>query len=167
MNTQAISVGNVMSRVNRICFAAVRERLVHERDHHWSEQRAMIAEREYRRFLCLAALHAGQPLVPVGDIDEFWHYHILDTRAYAEDCQIVLGRFLHHCPQRVATSPVEDATHRANFAKTCELYMAVFGEPYGKSTDLASCSSCDSSSCHGYTLPDLPGSSLHPELEVG
>src|SRR4051812_46443815 len=57
-----------------------------------------VAERVYRQFL---TLHTGYPErihVPSELIDLIWHYHILDTHKYAEDCQRIFGRFLHHDP---------------------------------------------------------------------
>ena len=29
-------------------------------------------------------------------MDGFWHMHILDTKAYREDCQKIFGRFIDH-----------------------------------------------------------------------
>lgn len=31
-------------------------------------------------------------------VDPFWHAHILDTRAYAQFCEQVVGGFMHHVP---------------------------------------------------------------------
>jgi len=63
----------------------------------WTATRASAAESQYRRFLALCA--AGQPPPqPLADADELWHLHILDTIAYAADCQRIFGEFLHHIP---------------------------------------------------------------------
>lgn len=37
-------------------------------------------------------------IVPNKYIDIFWHEHILDSRAYFEDCQEIFGEYLHHNP---------------------------------------------------------------------
>ena len=54
------------------------------------------AELDYRRFLHLHILYPGMELVPTKMIDEVWHQHILDTRAYSGDCERIFGHFLHH-----------------------------------------------------------------------
>jgi hypothetical protein len=61
------------------------------------------AVRSYQRFLVLHLLHPDQRICPVAPIDSdgLWHAHILDTRAYGDDCQRIFGRFLHHDPNPV------------------------------------------------------------------
>lgn len=56
------------------------------------------AEQEYRRFLTLKCFYPSIALVPSKTVDAIWHAHILDTRAYREDCQDVFGRFIDHYP---------------------------------------------------------------------
>lgn len=43
-----------------------------------------LMETEYRRFLALRLAHPDSEIVPCKLVDEVWHRHILDTRAYAE-----------------------------------------------------------------------------------
>ena len=38
----------------------------------------------------------AQVLSPPAAIDKVWHLHVLDTRAYAADCQSLCGRMIHH-----------------------------------------------------------------------
>lgn len=64
----------------------------------WSLEQADHAEKWYKRYLFFCAKYDDLPLVPLGDIDHFWHQHILDTRKYAADCEHVFGFFLHHFP---------------------------------------------------------------------
>ena len=64
----------------------------------FTPQRLAQAEMDYRRFLHLHLLYPGLEIVPTKLIDEVWHQHILDTRAYAKDCQELFGEFLHHYP---------------------------------------------------------------------
>lgn len=35
-------------------------------------------------------------LVPSSDVELLWQLHILDTRRYAADCQLLCGAFVHH-----------------------------------------------------------------------
>jgi hypothetical protein len=63
----------------------------------WSSDFLNKIELEYRKFWKL--VQSGQSnLVPTKYVDEFWHYHILDTRKYHSDCEQFLGKFLHHFP---------------------------------------------------------------------
>ncbi len=52
----------------------------------------------YLMFLCLIYLYPNRKLVPNQEIDRVWHYHILDTMKYAQDCEMLFGRFIHHFP---------------------------------------------------------------------
>eukprot|EP01116_Phalansterium_solitarium_P017493 TRINITY_DN431_c0_g1_i1.p1 TRINITY_DN431_c0_g1~~TRINITY_DN431_c0_g1_i1.p1 ORF type:complete len:232 (+),score=15.46 TRINITY_DN431_c0_g1_i1:172-867(+) len=49
----------------------------------------------YRMFLTVKAIDRTLP-PPDVEVDKIWHKHILQTRKYAEDCQLVFGEFLHH-----------------------------------------------------------------------
>jgi hypothetical protein len=65
---------------------------------HWRTQWCEIAEVEYKRFLTLRLLWPKQVAVPTTFIDQMWHYHILATKTYREDCKRVFGTFLDHDP---------------------------------------------------------------------
>jgi len=64
----------------------------------WTEEYTDKVEIWYRRFLALSLKYPQKLLVVNDAVDTFWHYHILDTRKYADDCQQVFGHFLHHFP---------------------------------------------------------------------
>lgn len=64
----------------------------------WTPQKADTIEEAYKIFLLMTATVTEYPVVPTLDVDAMWHQHILDTRAYAKDCQNVFGEFLHHFP---------------------------------------------------------------------
>lgn len=42
---------------------------------------------------------ASEPLGPSQIVDEFWHAFIVRTVPYAEFCQQIAGRFIHHKPE--------------------------------------------------------------------
>src|SRR5262249_30259160 len=46
--------------------------------------------------------------MPSKVVDAFWHEFILHTRAYAQWCELTLGRFLHHTPAEVLGSKASD-----------------------------------------------------------
>lgn len=92
----------------------------------WTAEQALDAEKWYRRFLHIIAKYPDAQPVPNLPIDAFWHQHILDTRAYARDCEMAFGRFIHHYPYFGLN---DDADERdACFDHTNELYRLEFGE---------------------------------------
>lgn len=111
----------------------------------WSPERAAVAEICYKRYLkMVAAVEPSVKLVPTKEIDTVWHQHILDTRAYADDCERVFGRFLHHFPYFGLRGP-EDAHALAEaYNQTANLHLTMFGESYSSSS-----SWCGSTGCTG------------------
>jgi hypothetical protein len=92
----------------------------------WDDKTAEEAEMWYRRFLEVCVRNPEFPVVPNGVIDTFWHQHILDTRAYAQDCDMVFGEFVHHYPYFGLNG---DAQQRDDaFVETNKLYHSLFGE---------------------------------------
>lgn len=86
-------------------------------------------ETEYRKFLALRLAHPGAAIVPCKLVDEMWHRHILDTQAYANDCDRIFGFFVHHFPY-FGMRGESDAQDLADaYGETLELYRAAFGEP--------------------------------------
>jgi hypothetical protein len=114
-----------------------------------SQETVEISEKEYRRFLTLKAENPDVRLTPTPLMDLFWHAHILDTMSYAEDCEEILGRFMHHVPnfgphQKDGISFDEGKAWK----DMCRLYKERFGEEakFGGITGGANCSIDD---CHG------------------
>jgi len=93
----------------------------------WSQERADEAESQYRMFLKLCAMFPEVDVVPTGLIDEMWHQHILDTRAYAADCYAVFGKMLHHFPYFGLRGEEDAANLRRAFATTVALFSEHFG----------------------------------------
>lgn len=52
----------------------------------------------YRKWLALHICYPNVSLTPNELLDEYWHTHILDTRAYSSDCEKLFGFYLHHYP---------------------------------------------------------------------
>ncbi len=117
MNSHQINLNDI----SKLDFSAIKGSLVREEG--WTIERADAVEFEYRRFLILAKMFPNERLTPSVDVDAFWHYHILDTRKYATDCEHALGHFLHHSPS------MKDAEHdqAAVMDRMKSLYLSVFG----------------------------------------
>lgn len=95
----------------------------------WDLGYARLIESEYRKFLLLLLKYPNEAIVPAREVDEFWHYHILDTLKYEEDCKSIFGYFMHHFPY-FGMRGKEDANNlKQAWKKTCELYIECFGEP--------------------------------------
>lgn len=87
------------------------------------------AELAYRRFLTLHLRYPDRTLVPSALIDLVWHYHILDTRKYAEDCKRIFGYFLHHDPYFGIGDEDSRMKNQQAWAETQALWEKEFGEP--------------------------------------
>ncbi|RME59952.1 hypothetical protein D6779_03090 [Candidatus Parcubacteria bacterium] len=116
-----------------------------EKDKKMSVERCRMAEREYRRFLTLKKLYPGVDLVPSKLIDAFWHEHILDTRAYREDCERVFGHFLDHYPYFGIHDDQDYQNLVRAFERTKGLYEKHFG-PYPEEKTAAA--RCAGHACH-------------------
>ena len=95
----------------------------------WSEDYALQVEREYRRYLSLAHAYAGENVVPSKTVDTFWHFHILDTRAYGPDCERLFGAFMHHFPYFGMRGDADMQALQDSYASTLDLYERHFGIP--------------------------------------
>lgn len=109
------------------------------------------AELEYRRFLTLKCLYPAVALVPSKQIDEIWHAHILDTRAYREDCHQVFGRFIDHYPYFGIYGEDDYQNLKNSFAHTVALYEKHFGAYPGGGTEAQAMRCGDDHACHAPT----------------
>jgi hypothetical protein len=107
----------------------IKVKLMHrESGEGWTLEYANQMEVEYRRFLYLTKAYPGESIAPLFDVDTFWHYHILDTMKYAEDCDSVFGYFLHHYPYLGLGREEDDGQHQRVGDRMKELYQQTFGE---------------------------------------
>ncbi|WP_369989562.1 glycine-rich domain-containing protein-like [Pseudomonas xanthosomatis] len=105
------------------------------------------AELEYRRFLTLKRFYPSVALVPSQAVDAIWHAHILDTRAYREDCQHVFGRFIDHYPYFGIYGQDDYQELQSAFAHTVALYEQHFGTYSGGGNE-AQATRCKDHACH-------------------
>ncbi|QUH02123.1 hypothetical protein HUO13_16180 [Saccharopolyspora erythraea] len=108
-------------------------------------------------FLGACARNHGQPLAPSPLVDIGWHEFLMYTCEYAEFCDRVAGRFLHHVPEDVAgSSPAGDpiavrhrtvaAIEQAGYVVDRQLWFL---------TGSISCSQCHNG-CYDDPPPDPP-----------
>lgn len=106
-------------RLARVDLTAVMERVAAETD--WTAEQCTVAEQMYRQFLTLCSQRKpGQALVPPQAADEVWHTHIMFTKQYAADCELLFGEFLHH-------NPGEMENHQAHYLQTLAFYQSQLG----------------------------------------
>jgi hypothetical protein len=80
----------------------------------------------YLMFLCLVYLYPNVAIAPSQEIDQVWHQHILDTSKYAQDCQMLFGRFIHHFPYFGIRNEGDRQQLNAAFAQTQALFKQHF-----------------------------------------
>ncbi len=134
------------SSVNNLNFMRLRNKNTQGDEAIMSSEKWDSSEREYRRFLALKVIHPDTALVPSKQVDAIWHAHILDTRAYREDCQAMFGRFMDHYPYFGINGEEDYKMLQEAFAETIDLYEAQFG-PYPNKSPL-NASRCEDHSCH-------------------
>jgi hypothetical protein len=94
-----------------------------------SSQQLEQMEEEYRKFLALHLAFPDADIVPCKLVDEIWHQHILDTKAYRADCQRIFGRFLDHYPYFGMRGPEDAQALIDAYEDTLIRYREAFGEP--------------------------------------
>ena len=114
----------------------IKVKLMHkESGEGWTRAQVDSVAFEYRRFLHLMKLYPNEQVAPLFDVDIFWHYHILDTMKYAEDCQHIFGYFLHHFPYSGLRGEDDEAVHQQIGARMQELYEMTYGRAYIRQAD--------------------------------
>lgn len=82
----------------------------------------------YRRFLTLRKLYPHKSLVPSALLDVIWHYHILDTRKYIDDCERIFGYYVHHDPYFGTQGEEDKRENELAWEETQRLWVEEFGE---------------------------------------
>jgi len=93
----------------------------------WTAEQCDEVELEYKRYLQLKLLYPDEKIVPNQAIDTMWHYHILDTEAYHQDCDSVFGFFMHHYPYFGMNGKSDERRLMSAFENTQMLYEKTFG----------------------------------------
>lgn len=127
-----------LKRVGSLDLAMLKRKLLEEK--RWTHEFCDEAESLYRKFLALNIRYPDRKICPTGPVDDFWHAHILDTRAYAQDCEFLFGRFLHHFPYFGMRGNADRAALDQAFRESVELFIVHFGiDPTAGDIDARSC----------------------------
>ena len=134
------ALSEALDHVGRLDFTMLKRKLIEERG--WTSEFCEDVETLYRKFLALNARYPRRKICPTGPIDAFWHAHILDTHAYARDCDLVFGEYLHHFPYFGMRGPEDHAALEQTFRESIELFILYFGvDPTAGDILARSCSS--------------------------
>ena len=141
-------------RINEESLDLIRWKMNNSSEVGLNEEEVEMAIEEYRRFLILKIENPAVKLAPTDLMDKAWHMHILDTRRYSEDCEMMFGGFLHHRPSyNVDGSNETEETLKGAFEIMTSLYSERFGhDPLDAS---AGCNTDDDgSACTGVSCCD-------------
>jgi hypothetical protein len=122
-----VTVQTFEEKLEQLDLEPIAFQLMHSGEAEWTHQRTMQAIAQYKQFLYLIYLYPNHSLVPTQDIDRVWHHHILDTMKYAQDCQLLFGRFIHHFPYFGQRGESDRQALQIAFKQTQALFQEHFG----------------------------------------
>ncbi len=93
----------------------------------WSLDFTKKVAEEYKKYLALCLKNPDKAIIPSSYVDDFWHYHILDTLKYQEDCQNIFGYFLHHFPYFGMRGKEDEENLKIAWQESCAIYEKHFG----------------------------------------
>lgn len=125
-NAASLDENKAIDYVNSLDFNPIINKLIDQMG--WRKEHALEACDLYRKYLILQKKYNHlYNLPPSEDIDEFWHMHILDTKAYRRDCDIIFGYYLDHYPYLGIDENTNLDDLGNAFQKTQELFALEFG----------------------------------------
>jgi hypothetical protein len=125
------AINLLKDRVNSLDLEPIKYKLMEEEDgENWSLEKCDAIEPVYKGMLVLAGVYQDIPgvsIAPCKVVDIFWHYHVLDTQKYPEDCFNALGFFLHHFPYAGLRGDADKEHLLGEFNRTRLLYCEIVG----------------------------------------
>src|SRR6056297_1381802 len=85
------------------------------------------AEKALKQYYSLFALSDDRTFAVSSEVDEYWHWHILDTQAYQGMCERVLGFMAHHVPPMPGDEPAFEEV-REVYRKSREILVQHYGD---------------------------------------
>lgn len=126
--SQPATLEDIKSYIESIDFSMIIEKMIGVDG--WLKKDALKTCQLYRNFLFLKIKYSkeGVNLPPSLDVDEFWHYHILDSEKYRKDCLAIFGDYLHHYPYFGIDSTTNMDDLNSAFQAVQNLHFKEFGE---------------------------------------
>lgn len=125
------------SQTKKWGFELAIQKILESKSDEWNLERAEKAVLNYQRYIAVTKALGGIQLVPNADIDEIWHMHILDTRAYMQDSNALFGEYLHHYPYFGMISEENKQQWEDVQAQSEQLWQSLFNEPLYFSSNTA------------------------------
>lgn len=152
LNVEPMSNG-LLDQVMNLDLTKVKTRLVKNQV---KEETAETAVQEFKRFFFLAGTQ-NLALVPSRAIDEVWHEFLMFTKDYAESCERLFGKFIHHEPS-IGNLDEDSLQLDKVFSMTAKLYKNHFGDEYVDIPLRADCCNGDNGchTCSGQTCCSTP-----------
>lgn len=85
------------------------------------------AETALKQYYSLFVLSDDRTFAVSSEVDEYWHWHILDTQAYQSMCERVLGFTAHHVPLMPGDEPAFEEV-REIYRKSLEILVQYYGD---------------------------------------
>ncbi len=131
-------IDEAMAVIKSLDFEQMNDKL--ENYYGWNKEDVVMMNDYYQKWLAIQAAYPNLATAPSAKLDEYWHVHILDTKKYMEDCQLVFGYYLHHYPYFGLEGDKEDLN--AGFETTRKLFKHHFGHDL-----IGVANPCSSTSC--------------------
>ncbi|MCJ8278974.1 MAG: glycine-rich domain-containing protein-like [Rivularia sp. ALOHA_DT_140] len=131
-STLPADVRKFIGKLAHLDLQPIAYRLINSNEERWSIEQTNEAISRYLMFLLLIYLYPNSQLVPNQQIDRVWHYHILDTMKYTQDCEMLFGHFIHHFPY----FGERGKTDKDNLQKCFEQTQVLFQEHFGTNMDV-------------------------------
>jgi len=125
---KGLSLEDAKSYIDSIDFTMIIKKMVEHQG--WLQEQAETVCCLYRNFLFLNKKYGRiySSLPPSEDIDEFWHNHILDTKNYRKDCEIIFGSYFDHYPYFGIDGQTNFNNLESAFETMQKLHIKEFGE---------------------------------------
>jgi len=131
-------IKEAMAIVSSLDFSQMNQKL--ENYYGWSKEDISLMEDYYRKWLAIHVCYPDLAVAPSEKLDEYWHMHILDTKKYMEDCQLVFGYYLHHYPYFGLEGDKENLN--SGFETTRKLFKHHFGHDLVGKANPCAATSC-------------------------
>lgn len=124
---KAAGIDNFVQYVRSLVnFEMIDRKLQSENPTRWTIERISSAKENYIFFLAFTKIMKDVPIVPSVDLDDYWHAHILDTRAYLKDTILIFGEYLHHNPYFGMAGKEEEEDWKRAATESEQIWNAIF-----------------------------------------
>ncbi|MEM6767926.1 MAG: hypothetical protein AAF655_23530 [Bacteroidota bacterium] len=130
----------VKRKIDQLDLRLICRKIMHISGKGWSEKKVERVSHAYKNFLFISFMYKEKAtIVPTEEVDDFWHYHILDTKKYYEDCMDIFGEMIHHSPYLGLDEKSGKQELASAFEETKSVYLREFGKSFPEGVKAAFC----------------------------